>query len=307
MLSSKEVWDVVLQVKSKLDKQNLSSLKALTSLSIENVSGDFAVNIPANKITDGLTLNVNFTKSLNIDDLVNCVFSGKVFSDDASKEILKMYLPYCFIKYYALKNQSCVAVSHFAQTLDGKIATSSGKSQWIGNEENLLHAHRMRAICDGILIGGGTLTCDNPSLSVRLVKGDNPVKILIGSKEYDKRKIELGSELIEVSPKSTNSNVAACFNGNKLNCKDLLKFLFDQGVCSVYIEGGSKTTSSFIHSNAIDVVQVHIAPIILGSGITGFDLPEVNEICEGIKFSDFKFHRVGNEIMFTGSKNQSSE
>jgi diaminohydroxyphosphoribosylaminopyrimidine deaminase/5-amino-6-(5-phosphoribosylamino)uracil reductase len=157
------------------------------------------------------------------------------------------------------------------------------------------------------LIGGGTLNCDDPSLSVRLVKGDNPVKILVGSKDYDKGKIELGSELIEVSSNSLNSNLQACFKDDKLNCKDLLKFLFDEGVCSVYIEGGSKTTSSFINANAIDVVQIHIAPIILGSGITGFTLPEVKEICDGIKYSDFKFHRMGNEIMFTGSKNQSCE
>ena len=53
------------------------------------------------------------------------------------------YLPYCFLSYQAQRLGRAISVSHFAQTLDGKIATLAGDSKWIGNQENLKHAHRI--------------------------------------------------------------------------------------------------------------------------------------------------------------------
>ncbi|MEO1451963.1 MAG: dihydrofolate reductase family protein, partial [Bacteroidota bacterium] len=59
------------------------------------------------------------------------------------------YLPYALLALQAKKQQRAISIGHFAQTLDGKIATETGESRWIGNPENLTHAHRMRALCDG--------------------------------------------------------------------------------------------------------------------------------------------------------------
>ena len=63
----------------------------------------------------------------------------------AQLEFLKVYLSYCYLPILAKANQRAISVAHFAQSLNGMIATQCGSSRWIGNEENLVHAHRMRA------------------------------------------------------------------------------------------------------------------------------------------------------------------
>ncbi len=82
--------------------------------------------------------------------------SNGIFSNDEIS-MLSTYLPYALLPYFSKKYSKCYAITHFAQTLDGRIASFSGDSKWIGNDENLVHAHKMRALCDAILIGAKTL------------------------------------------------------------------------------------------------------------------------------------------------------
>ena len=70
----------------------------------------------------------------------------------------------------------------YAQTVDGRIASRTGQSQWISSSATLKYAHRLRSICNGLLVGIGTVLADNPRLTVRLVRGRNPVRIIVDSK-----------------------------------------------------------------------------------------------------------------------------
>ncbi len=76
----------------------------------------------------------------------------------AVRQMIRTYAPYCLASRYAKSWQRAFSVSHFAQPLDGRIATVDGHSQWIGGPGNLTHAHRIRALCDGILIGAKTMS-----------------------------------------------------------------------------------------------------------------------------------------------------
>ena len=70
-------------------------------------------------------------------------------------------------------------IGHLAQTLDGFIATKSNESKYISSKENLIHIHMLRAISDIILVGFNTVKSDNPMLTTRLVKGENPMRIIL--------------------------------------------------------------------------------------------------------------------------------
>ncbi|MEM7372351.1 MAG: RibD family protein [Bacteroidota bacterium] len=221
--------------------------------------------------------------------------------------LLQSYLAYCFLPLRAHRLQRAIAVSHFAQTLDGKIATQTGDSKWIGNPENLLHAHRMRALCDGIMIGTRTLSNDRPSLTVRLVQGDNPRRIVISSSARDFSSLinscvdpvlVLGSEP-KTSEKHLDYKYLPSSNGH-ISCEDILCCLHQEGIHSVYVEGGSETTSNFLKDQMLDVMQFHFSPQIFGSGISGIVLPEIAQVKEAVRFASFTFLQVGDSYMFVG-------
>ncbi len=228
-----------------------------------------------------------------------------------AKDFLVAYLPYCFLSLYAKQLVRTIAITHFAQTLDGRIATQSGDSKWIGNSENLVHAHRMRALCDSILIGANTLNADQPALTVRLVTGKNPQRIVICSSDADFSSLQAHSEddVIIVGtcgdpkiPQSAYFPFEPNANG-RIDCHELLRFLFQRGIYSVYIEGGSTTTSGFMAEKATDIVQLHFSPMIFGSGVSSFNLPEIKQVQEAVHFDRFFFLPMGDSYMFVGILN----
>ena len=220
-----------------------------------------------------------------------------------NRNLFNLYIPYAILPYYATKNKKIYVVTHFAQTLDGRIASISGDSKWIGNQENLIHAHRMRALLDGILVGSGTLQSDDPLLSVRHVTGDDPKKILVGGDNLDIREYQIsGKEFISFNQGSNKND-----NNIKLEKEDgiydtsiILNKLYSLGLRTLYIEGGSYTTSTFLSQNMIDHIQVHFAPIILGSGVTGFNFGGAEYLKEAIYFKSFRYMPLGDQMMFTG-------
>ena len=74
----------------------------------------------------------------------------------------------------------------YAQTLDGRLATSTGSSQWISAPESLRFSHELRAKHDAIMVGVGTVCKDYPRLTVRLAAGSNPLRVVDGRIEYPK-------------------------------------------------------------------------------------------------------------------------
>ena len=73
----------------------------------------------------------------------------------------------------------CLVVGRLAQTLDGRIATLSGSSQWIGGRGDILHTHRLRALCHAVVVGAGTVRHDDPLLTTRECEGPDPVRVVL--------------------------------------------------------------------------------------------------------------------------------
>ena len=244
------------------------------------------------------------TNKLELDVLAQ----GKL--DNIALQFLEVYLPYCLFPIFAKARKSALTTAHFAQSLDGRIATLNGHSKWIGNEENLIHAHRMRALSDAILIGTGTLTNDQPRLTVRLVPGENPLRVVLGKpvdkKAYScletscsKRILAIGTEKSTLNGQIDYKQLKVSKNG-RIDSNQVNKLLFQQGIYSVYLEGGAITTSNFIKDKAVDVLQLHFSPLIFGSGISSIVLPEIEEVRNAIQFDTFQFQKVGDTMMFVG-------
>lgn len=228
--------------------------------------------------------------------------------------LFRTYLPYAFSPVHARRLGRAFAVSHFAQSLDGRIATLDGDSRNIGSPSNLVHAHRMRALSDGVLIGSRTLRRDKPRLTVRYVEGRQPARIVLASSPE-------GLEILT----ATEGGPVYLVGGNgvpappgvslvpihrpdgSIPTSAILRELLARRIRSVYIEGGAVTTSLFLGEGNVDVVQVNIAPVILGSGLVSFRLPAAPDVASSLRLEDHVYTPVDDGMMIVGTVAPSGE
>ncbi|MGB4440111.1 MAG: bifunctional diaminohydroxyphosphoribosylaminopyrimidine deaminase/5-amino-6-(5-phosphoribosylamino)uracil reductase RibD [Sedimentibacter sp.] len=186
-----------------------------------------------------------------------------------------------FLKYIQEKKPFCILKT--AMTMDGKIATKTGESQWITNEKSRYFVHELRNKVSGIMVGVNTIISDNPSLTTRLENGGtDAVRIIVDSS----LRIPLNAQVLKVdSPKKTIiattgkaykekleklksiENVQVLIAPMKDSMVDL-NFLFDwlgsEGIDSILVEGGSTLNFSILRNNLADKVITFISPKILG-------------------------------------------
>lgn len=248
-------------------------------------------------------------------EIRNEIYGDKMFVhfnpgfDETLIESIKLFCPLAFA--VLIGKDVPFIIAHMAQTLDGKICTNSGKSKWIGNDENLQHAHRLRAMVDGVLVGGNTISNDLPRLNVRHVEGANPVRILLSNtfSEFEKLPKVEGMKTYLLRRKNNTVDLKDDViskvlyyegNTNEEKLKDILLQLKNEGIESILVEGGPGTISSFYKEDRIDWLQLHIAPIIFGSGKSFISLSEIDDVSEGRKLHNVFYSKVGDSIMMTG-------
>lgn len=171
-----------------------------------------------------------------------------------------------------------------ALSIDGKMAALDGMSKWISGEKSRRLAHTLRADLDAVLVGGGTVAADDPELTVRMVRGKNPARIVLSSQigipiesklfksAGDIRTILIGNpsrqtalnENIEVLKISENST-------GEIDPLLILQKLPENGILSVLVEGGAGVLSSFMKAGVLDRITVAYSPSIIGSGISPFE------------------------------------
>jgi len=220
-------------------------------------------------------------------------------------KFIKSGIPYVTVKY--------------AQTLDGRIATKTGDSQWISSEASRKYVHFLRSTNDGIMVGAGTVTADNPQLTVRHVKGMNPLRIIVDSK----LRIPINSSVLtDGNPHqtiiATTSNTPARKitaikklgvevlvvrkeRNGKVSFSSLLKELGKREIMSVLVEGGSGMITALLKVNLVDKMIIPISPRILGKGLEAIGDLNINKIKDAIKFSSFKTMKKGDDLIFEGT------
>lgn len=203
----------------------------------------------------------------------------------------------------------CVVVGRLAQTIDGRIATVTGSSQWIGGPGDILHTHRLRALCDAVLVGAGTVRQDNPRLTTRECTGPNPVRVVLDTERRlsaDHGIFRDGPATLlavaEDAPGPDEHGAATLLRvprhpAGGLDLPALLGALAARGLRRVFVEGGGVTVSRFLEAGCLDRLHLTVAPVLLGSGIPAFTLPTVARIADGLRF-EWRWYDIAPDILF---------
>jgi diaminohydroxyphosphoribosylaminopyrimidine deaminase / 5-amino-6-(5-phosphoribosylamino)uracil reductase len=220
-------------------------------------------------------------------------------------EFMSSFISLCVMPARAFRLQRAISVLHLAQSIDGRMATLNHNSRWISNSENLVYVHRMRALSDAILIGANTLLKDKPALTVRYVKGPNPVKVIVGnSANYFSSILESRNRVIHLVTRPVPvikgiESVIIESVSKHIPPADILTQLYKKGIFSVYIEGGAFTISAFIREKAADIINFYISPVIIGSGIS-IDFQGIANIEDAICLQNCKYIPMGEGMLIRG-------
>ena len=212
-----------------------------------------------------------------------------------------------------------------AQTADGYIAAPNGDSKWISSEESRKKVHQWRSEDDAVMVGRNTALHDNPSLTVRLVEGRQPRRVVIDgpfelpqhlnlfSDQYEEKTIvitynkEKWEKESDPMLKMLQSNyfrgevIYAEPSAGHVRLKDALRKLHENGIQSLLVEGGQQLSSALIRDGLVDRLQLFISPKLLGGGtksLLGLNVQRMEDI---VPFRDFSWETSGPDMLLTAN------
>jgi diaminohydroxyphosphoribosylaminopyrimidine deaminase/5-amino-6-(5-phosphoribosylamino)uracil reductase len=202
-----------------------------------------------------------------------------------------------------------------AQTLDGRIADVAGKSKWITSQTARKEVHRLRKDYDAVFVGANTVLQDNPELTVRLVNGRNPVRVVVDGRLSLPTSQALFNTTaaptwLLTSAKAVKANiqkvqklvlqgvrVLPVSSAYRIDAESILRSLAAEGVSSVLIEGGAYTVGGFVNRFLADKLYLFVAPKILGDGWNGFYLETPRHLHKSIKLAMTKVVLLGEDVL----------
>ena len=199
-------------------------------------------------------------------------------------------------------------LAQVGQSLDGRIATPSGDAMNVSGPDGLAHLHRCRALVEAVIVGVGTVKADNPKLSVRLVEGPSPVRVVIdchAALEGNEGLFHDGGAPVIVI-ESTAVAERALPNagiirlppaGNGLATGSIIRALNERGLNRILVEGGSRTIARFIAEGEVDRLHVTISPLIIGAGPSGISLTPVARLADAPR-PPAEVYDLGSDILF---------
>jgi 3,4-dihydroxy 2-butanone 4-phosphate synthase/GTP cyclohydrolase II len=206
-------------------------------------------------------------------------------------------------------------VVKLAQTLDGRVATSTGDSRWISGVEERRVTHALRAAVDAVAVGIGTVLADDAQLTVRLVPGASPIRVVLDARlripvharvldehattyVYTTASAPAGRRMAVRSVGAAVRTVPAGRGG--LDLRAVLADLRSTGVRALLVEGGARVVTSLLSEGLVDRAVVSVSPLILGSGRDAVgDLGAVR-IDDALRLADRTVHVAGDDLLIAG-------
>jgi diaminohydroxyphosphoribosylaminopyrimidine deaminase / 5-amino-6-(5-phosphoribosylamino)uracil reductase len=236
-------------------------------------------------------------------------FAATLPAGDPQAAFLDLYLPIC-----GATAAKPITVGHLGQSLDGFIATHAGESRFVTGQENILHLHRLRALCDAVVVGAGTVAADDPLLTTRLVEGPNPLRVVIDPARrlgtHHRVFSDTGARTLYVcgqalvAPGEQRFGCAAIAGlddhpdaPGSVNVAALMRLLHARGCSTVFVEGGGVTVSMFLEANLLDRLHVAIAPLIIGDGRPAIRLP-ARALLGDCHRPSYRVFRMGGDVLF---------
>jgi len=234
---------------------------------------------------------------------------------DPRSELLNLYLPIC-----SATSARPLTVGHLGQSLDGFIATPSGDSQSVTGSDNILHLHRMRALCDAVVVGAGTVAADDPQLTTRHVPGPSPLRVVFDPGRRLVPTFRLFTDRkaptlyicarSRVSPGESHmgSAVIAGIDSGRPGdeAAQVLRLLRERGCARVFVEGGGVTVSTFLEANLLDRLQIAIAPVLIGEGRPAVRLTPQARLRD-CRRPGYRVFRMGGDVLFDCELNLRAE
>lgn len=205
-----------------------------------------------------------------------------------------------------------------AQSLDGKIAASSGDSRWITNEYSRRFVHRLRSRVDAVLVGVNTIIKDDPLLSSRIKSAKRqPVRIILDTS----LKTPQGSRILKdrsartiiATAKASAQKISKfkkrgvdveVFKKNRygVDLKSLLRFLARNEISHLLVEGGGSVIASFLKEGVADEILFFISPRVIGGrdAITSVEGDGVRAINQSVVLKNIEVKRFGEDILIKG-------
>lgn len=192
---------------------------------------------------------------------------------------------------FAQDHQRPFVTWKFAATLDGRSAAADGTSQWITSDEARADVHRLRAQCDAVMVGTGTVLADDPQLTVRLGEVSLPAdrqprRIIVGERDLpaDARVFDEAARTLVVASRDPAL---------------VLEQAYENGCQHVWLEGGPTLAAAFLRASLVDEIVAYIAPALLGSGRSAVGDLGIETIDDMARFTISDAVRVGPDLRIT--------
>jgi GTP cyclohydrolase II len=200
----------------------------------------------------------------------------------------------------------------YAQTLDGRIATASGDAKWISGEPERRVSHALRAACDAVMVGIGTVLQDDPQLTVRMVAGASPIRVVLDSG----LRVPAGAAVLRpeavtivlTTPRSSPADrealrargvrvevVGAGPDGVDLH--QGLARLEELGIRSLLVEGGARVITSLLRERLVDRVVLALAPMLLGKGTEAVGDLGAAAVGDALRLVDPTRYAAGTDLL----------
>ncbi|HSW06478.1 RibD family protein [Aquabacterium sp.] len=205
--------------------------------------------------------------------------------DSAAQELFALFKPLLD----APRGGPAWVIAQLGQSLDACVATRSGDSCFVNGPETLAHLHRLRALSDAVIVGAGTVACDNPRLTTRHVSGPHPTRVLldptlrlaglVGTAHVftdeqvptlwlcDATRRDQAVALLGAPRVLAVGGLLA--EGGVLQLALAVAALHARGLSRLFVEGGGVTVSRFLAQGCLDRLHLAIAPLLIGDGRPG--------------------------------------